>query len=67
MGETLIKRLAKHDFYYNDVEQTIETLNHTTLLKRVEEGRYAVTDAFYNLTSEDRQVLLSILQVEELF
>lgn len=62
MGETFIKRLAKHDFYYNQEAQQIELLNHTPVLKLNDEGNYRELEEFYNLTQGKREVLLHILR-----
>lgn len=62
MDEKLIKRLAKHDFYYNQEAQQIELLNHTPVLKLNDEGYYRGLNEFYNLTQGEREVLLHILR-----
>ena len=62
MDETLIKRLAKHDFYYNQEAQQIELLNHTPVLKLNDEGNYRELEGFNNLTQGEREVLLHILR-----
>lgn len=62
MGETLIKKLAKHDFYYNQEAQQVELLNHTPVLKLNDEGNYRELEGFNNLTQGEREVLLHILR-----
>lgn len=62
MGETFIKKLAKHDFYYNQEAQQIELLNHTPVIKLNDEGKYRELKGFYNLTQGGREILLLILR-----
>ena len=62
MGETLIKRLAKYDFYYNQEAQQVELLNHTPVLKLNDEGNYRELEGFNKLTQGEREVLLHILR-----
>lgn len=62
MVETLIKRLAKYDFYYDKESQQVELLNHTPVLKLTDEGSYRELEGFNNLTQGEREVLLHILR-----